>query len=84
MAEKNDDLHVYGTPAPEKQLPPATQGMRGENAPAAIDPPAEQRRAVDTPDGRKIIVAEESGTAFAESEGAGSNDGEDSDSASND
>jgi hypothetical protein len=74
MAEDKSNSHAYGTPAPEKQLPPATEGLRGEGSPTALDPPAEQQRLIKTTDGHEVIVAEDSGTAFAESEGAGSPD----------
>jgi hypothetical protein len=76
MAEEKHGSHTYGTPATEKQLPPATEGLRGEGNPTAIDPPAEQERAIITAEGHKIIVAEDSGSAFAESKGAASKDGD--------
>jgi hypothetical protein len=74
MSRDNPDSHTYGTPAPEKQLPPPTEGLRGEGSSTILDPAAEQQRPVKTAEGHKVIVAEDSGTAFAESEGAGSRD----------
>jgi hypothetical protein len=72
LAEEKSDFHAYGTPAPEKQLPPATEGMRGEGNPIITDPPIEQERQIETAEGHKVVVAEDSGTAFAESQGAAS------------
>lgn len=41
MAEHESELHAYGTPAPGKQRPPATEGLRGEGSPTVLDPPTE-------------------------------------------
>jgi hypothetical protein len=69
MDDDKTELHVYGTPAPEKQDPPAIEGMRGEGSPTAADTPDDQTRSV-TAEGRKITVTETSGTASAEAQGA--------------
>jgi hypothetical protein len=69
MAEEQTGPRVYGTPAPEKQVPPATEGLRGEGTPLVAEPKPEQTRTVNV-DGQEILVAETSGTASAESSGA--------------
>jgi hypothetical protein len=60
--------HVYGTPAEEKQIPPAAEGLRGEGNSDLADAPPEQTREI-TAKGRKIKVEETSGIASAESAG---------------
>jgi hypothetical protein len=66
MADEKAGSRLYGTPAPEKQLPPATQGLRGEGTPLLAESKPEQTRPVNA-DGQEISVAETSGTASAES-----------------
>lgn len=69
MTDEKKAPRIYGTPEPGKQLPPATEGLRGEGAPHLTEAKPDQTRPVDA-DGRKIEVAETSGTASAESKGA--------------
>jgi hypothetical protein len=69
MGTDEGEPRVYGGADAEKQLPPATEGMRGEGLSAALKVKPEQTRTVDV-DGKSIEVAETSGAAFAEASGA--------------
>jgi hypothetical protein len=69
MTDDKEGPRVYGTPAPGKQLPPASEGMRGEGAPQMTEAKSDQTRTVNA-DGQEIEVVETSGIASAESKGA--------------
>jgi len=67
MPDTDDDdrARIYGAPDPDQQQPPPEQGLRGEQSGAREGRPglAHTER---MPDGREILVEEDSGTAFAE------------------
>jgi len=65
MADDDDRARVYGGPDPDQQQPPPEQGFRGEQSGARAGRP-DLVHAERTPDGRDILVEEESGNAFAE------------------
>ena len=62
---ESDKPHIYGAPGRDNRQPPAEQGLRGEQGapePARTDLTHEEAMA----DGRRVKLAEQSGTAFAE------------------
>ncbi|SEJ42529.1 hypothetical protein SAMN05428950_1012186 [Sphingomonas sp. OV641] len=62
------DTRVYGMADPANNQAPADNGLRGEGAAEGLD--TKYRREVTPPDQPTIVVEEESGVAFAESNGA--------------
>lgn len=66
-------IHLYGGSDPTDDTPPTSEGFRGEGAPDGDRP--EQRRSEMLSDGRTVEVEEESGIAYAESQGAGQSSG---------
>jgi len=69
LDDKDDDrARIYGAPDTDQQQPPPEQGFRGEQSGAREGRP-DLAHAERTPDGRKIVLEEDSGTAFAEATG---------------
>ena len=67
--DKDDDrARIYGAPDTDQQQPPPEQGFRGEQS-GAREGRADLAHTERTPDGRKIVLEEDSGTAFAEATG---------------
>lgn len=65
MPDDDDRARVYGAPDPDQQQPPPEEGFRGEESGAREGRP-DLAHTEHAPDGRDIVVEEESGTAFAE------------------
>lgn len=61
-----EEARVYGMADQANRHPPAAQGMRGENSPERLDG---YEHGVTLGDGRKVMVEEASGVAFAEATG---------------
>lgn len=61
----DDRSRIYGAPDPDDQQPPAEQGLRGEQRPPK--PLRSDLTHVEKmPDGHRVAIEEQSGTAFAE------------------
>jgi hypothetical protein len=68
MPHPGDDPRVYGMPDPSNRQPPGEEGMRGEEgAQREADP--EFAHTEILPDGRKVVIEEDSGVAYAEATG---------------
>ena len=63
MADRKDDARLYGMPDPSNRQPPGEEGMRGEQG-AQGRPDLTHTETL--PDGNRVAIEEESGTAFAE------------------
>jgi hypothetical protein len=68
-SDKNEEPRVYGQADDGNRTPPAPQGMRGENGDTLAPADPEQVHEERVAGGRRIVVEEVSGTAFAESSG---------------
>ena len=60
-----DEPRIYGMPDPTNRQPPGEEGFRGEEGAQRRGRP-ELAHAETGPDGKPIVIEEESGTAFAE------------------
>jgi hypothetical protein len=67
--DKNPEPRLYGQADDSNRTPPAPQGMRGENGDTLAPPNPEQAHEETVAGGRRIVVNEVSGTAFAETTG---------------
>lgn len=68
--DQRESPHVYGQADESSRTPPTSQEMRGENAaPLAPPDPAMAHEEV-IGDGRRVLLEETNGVAFAEATGA--------------
>ena len=68
--DKPESPRVYGQADDSSRTPPAPGGMRGENADPLATPDPEMAHEETLPDGRRVILEETNGVAFAEATGA--------------
>ena len=65
----SDDAHVYGGPDPKHDEPSPMGGFRGEGT--VTGDRSDLRRTTVLGGGQRVEIEEESGVAYAESQGAG-------------
>ena len=65
MSDRGDDARLYGMSDPDDRQPPGEEGFRGEQS-ARCQGRTDLAHVETLPDGDRVLIEEDSGTAFAE------------------